>query len=102
MRRVWYSYLTSVFVSYATLRGFLLGFSGVLFIQLVSVPSILNNLLGVQVGAVPNYVWNSISNAFSQGEFITLISLGVIVFSILSFGLPRRPQMLERNYTQRA
>ena len=102
MRRVWYSFAVSVLVSYATLRGFLLGFSGVLFIKLVSVPSILNNLLGVEVRAVPDYVWNSFAHAFSQGEFVTLISLGVIVFSLLSLGLPKRPEFFEGNITQRA
>ncbi|MEZ4195033.1 MAG: hypothetical protein R3B53_01375 [Candidatus Paceibacterota bacterium] len=102
MRRVYYSYALSVLVSKATLRGFILGFSGFLFMHLVSLSSIVMNLLSVQVKAVPEYVWGTITGAVATGEFMTLISLGVIVFSLLSFGLPKRPIIVEGNFTQRA
>ena len=82
MRRVWYSYTISVAFSLATLLGLVFGASSVLFMKLVSVTDILNNLLQVQLGTVPIYVWQVFSQAISQGEFLTLISLGLIVCSL--------------------
>lgn len=102
MRRVWYSYLLSVLVSKATVRGFALGFSGFLFVNLVSLPSIVMNLLSVQVKAVPEYVWSTITEAVATGQFLTLITLGIVVFSILSFRLPRRETFISDDLTQRA
>ncbi len=94
MRRVWYSYLLSVLLSFATLLGMVFGASTLLFVKLVSLTDIFNNLLQVQLGAVPTYVWQVFSQAVSQGEFLTLVSLGLIIFSLLSFriylNVPRR------------
>lgn len=94
MRRVWYSYWLSILLSLATLLGVVFGTSTLLFIKLVSVTDIFNNLLQVQLGAVPDYVFNVFLHAISQGEFLTLISLGLIIFSLLSFriylAVPRR------------
>ena len=85
MRRVWYSYMLSILLSFATLLG---------VVKLVSITDIFNNLLQVQLGAIPTYVWQVFSQAVSQGEFLTLISLGLIIFSLLSFriylAVPRR------------
>ncbi len=94
MRRVWYSYMLSILLSFATLLGVVFGASTILFVKLVSITDIFNNLLQVQLGAVPTYVWQVFSQAVSQGEFLTLISLGLIIFSLLSFriylAVPRR------------
>lgn len=83
MRRVWYSYGLSVLVSRTTLRGFALGFSAVLFVKLVSVPSVFSNLLAVKVGSVPEYVWQSVVQSIQGGEILQLIMLGVVIFSLL-------------------
>ncbi len=94
MRRVWYSYMLSILLSFATLLGVVFGASTLLFVKLVSITDIFNNLLQVQLGAIPTYVWQVFSQAVSQGEFLTLISLGLIIFSLLSFriylAVPRR------------
>lgn len=94
MRRVWYSYILSILLSFATLFGVVFGASTLLFVKLVSITDIFNNLLQVQLGAIPTYVWQVFSQAVSQGEFLTLISLGLIIFSLLSFriylAVPRR------------
>jgi hypothetical protein len=90
MRRVWYSYIIRTLFSLATLRGFVLGSSAVLFIQLVSVHNIVLNLLSVEVGAVPSYIWQVLATAFASGEFLKLLTLGVIVFSLLTFRVSLR------------
>ena len=90
MRRVWYSYLLTLVFSFATLRGFLLGASTALLFSLVSVASIIRNFLAVKVGEVPNYLQEVFVQAFLGGEFLTLVSVGIFVFSLLSLGLPRR------------
>jgi FtsH-binding integral membrane protein len=85
MRRIWYSYLLSVTLSFAALRGFVLGVSAMLFVTLVSLPSIISNILAVPLGVLPDYVWTTITSAFSNGEFLTLLTFGLIIFSLLSF-----------------
>jgi hypothetical protein len=94
MRRVWYSYALSVILSVVTLLGMVFGASTFLFLKLVSINDILNNLLEVKLGVVPIYVWQVFLQAISQGEFLTLVSLGLIIFSLLSFKIyltvPRR------------
>ena len=89
MRRVWYSYLLSLVVSRETLRGFVIGASAMALVELVSVSSIFHNLLAVRLGDVPIYVWQVFAHAFSQGEFLTLAAVGLLVFSLLSFGRPK-------------
>ena len=95
MRRVWYSYGLSVLVSRATVRGFVLGFSAVLFVKLVSVPSVLSNILAVEVGAVPEYVWQAVLQSVKSGEILQLIMLGVAIFSLLAFRINLRPNLGE-------
>jgi len=85
MMRVWYSYILSIVFSPSTLRGGILGASIVLFVSLVSVPNILSNLLQVQVGAVPTYMWQTVTTAIADGEFLKLLTLGIIIFSLLSW-----------------
>ncbi len=89
MRRVWYSYLLSLVISRETLRGFIVGTSAMVLVELVSVSSIFHNLLAVRLGDVPVYIWQVFAQAFSQGEFLTLAAVGLLVFSLLSFGRPK-------------
>lgn len=100
MRRVWYSYFFSIVISRETLRGFLVGGSGMVLIGLVSVQSIIQNLLAVQLGEVPVYIWQVFAHAFSEGEFLTLLTVGILVFSILSFGRPRWTSRFPRHTKQ--
>ena len=83
MRRVWYAYGLSIIASKAMLQGLLFGASVIGFWKLVSVSSIINNVLQVQVGQLPLYVFNSLL----QAHVLALIAFGIIVFTTLSFGL---------------
>ena len=83
MRRVWYSYLVSVFLRLSTLSGFAFGCSVIGFWKLVSVTSIINNILAVQVGRVPQYILQSLL----QAEALALLSFGIVVLTILSIGI---------------
>ncbi len=94
MRRVWYSYLLTMVISRETLRGFVIGASAMSLVELVSVTSILHNLLAVRLGDVPVYIWQVFAQAFSQGEFLTLTVVGILFFSLLSFGRPKWNQRL--------
>jgi hypothetical protein len=85
MRRVWYSFAIRRVFSLTTLKGFALAVSAGIFVQIVSVTSLVNNLLSVQVKAVPEYVWSTLVASATSGEFLKLITLGVIVFTLLSF-----------------
>lgn len=83
MLRVWYSYMLSLIVSPVTLVGMVLGISGTLFVQLVSLPNIFINLLNVRLGAVPEYIWQTLVNSAANGEFLKLVTLVLIFVSIL-------------------
>lgn len=83
MRRVYYAYSMSILVTKATLWGFLFGASVIGFWKLVSVMSIINNLMSTKVGEVPNYALSSMAHT----ETITLMVFGIIVFTILSLGI---------------
>lgn len=100
MRRVWYSYSLSILFSRYLVHGLVLGISTVLFVQLVSVPHLVQNLLGVKVGGVPEYIWQTLEHAVVQGEFMKLLTLGVIVFSLLTFRISLRPRPVNFNQTQ--
>jgi hypothetical protein len=86
MRRVWYSYFLSLLSNTTAFYGFLFGASLVGFWQVASVPNIIQNLLDVKLGAVPQYIIQSLLH----GQTVALIALGVMVFSILSFGFKLR------------
>ena len=83
MRRVWYAYGLSLVFRRAALQGFLFGASVIGFWKLVSVTSIINNVLQVRVGELPQYVLQ----ALMQAHVLALIAFGIIVFTILSLGL---------------
>lgn len=92
MQRVWYSYIISIVLSSMTIIGIVFGASSTLFIKLVSIPDILSNLLQVQLGTVPLYVWQMFAHAVTGGEFLKLLTLGLIIFSLLSFRFVIREQ----------
>lgn len=83
MRRVWYAYGLSVVLSRAALQGFLFGASMIGFWKFASVMSIINNVLAIRVGELPNHVVHSIM----QAHVLVLLSFGIMVFSALSFGV---------------
>ncbi|MCB9810592.1 hypothetical protein H6777_00425 [Candidatus Nomurabacteria bacterium] len=84
MKRVWYSYLVSISTNFYTSLGFIFGVSSALFVSLVSLPDIWTNLLSVQLGLLPAYIWQTFIQAVEHGEFLTLLTLGLIIFSLLS------------------
>lgn len=83
MRRVYYAYSLSILLTPVTLWGFAFGASVIGFWKLVSVMSIITNLLSVRVGEVPNFALSALSHA----ETMTLVAFGIIVFTILSVGV---------------
>lgn len=91
MMWVWYSYLKKIVVNPIAFKGMVFGASLVLFVQLVSVADIMMNLLQVQVGTVPAYVWQAITSAIVDGEFLKVVTLGIIIFSLLSLRFTFRP-----------
>lgn len=87
MRRIWYTYMLSVFVRKSTVLGFLFGASVIGLWKLVSLTSIASNILNVRVGQLPSYIIESLLHA----EILVLLAFGVVVFTVLTLGirLPR-------------
>lgn len=83
MRRIWYAYGISVLLCPAALQGFMFGASMIGFWKLVSVTSIISNVLSVRVGELPHYV----VQALVQAHVLALITFGIMVFTALSFGI---------------
>lgn len=96
MRRIWYSYIISLTTNIVAAYGFLFGASLVGFWQLVSVPSIMANLLNVKLGAVPQYIFGSLVH----GQFFALCALGIMFFSLLSFGVRLRTPRFHLQHMQ--
>ncbi len=81
MRRVYYSFGISVITSRAFVHGLLLaiGLYGVKV--MVHVASVMGNLKTIKVGNLDNFMFNALAHT----DVYTLISVGVVVFALLSF-----------------
>ncbi len=78
MRRVWYVFVLSIVVRPAIVLGFVFGASAIAFWRLVSITSIVENFLKVEVGALPSYV----GTALWQADMAALCAfLGLLVVS---------------------
>jgi hypothetical protein len=99
MRRVWYTYLLSVFARPSTALGFLFGSSVIGLWKLVSLTSIATNVLNVRVGDLPHYIFASLV----QAEILALVAFGIIIFTLLTLGV-KLPQVAfhSRHTTQSA
>jgi len=85
MRRVYYSYALSVFSHAMFWQGAFLGAAALLLAKWLHVASIINNVLAVPVGRVPQYVVGSVWGAVSQGEVLmvlTFITAGLVTVSV--------------------
>ncbi len=94
MRRVWYTYMLSLILRPSTVWGLAFGASVIGFWKLVSITSIVQNLLNVPLGQAPTYVLNSMM----QAEFLALVAFGIIVFTVLSVGLRFTLPAVARSY----
>lgn len=80
MRRVYYAYALGVATHPMLLHGMALSVSLGLFAHLVHVRSLLTNLLNTELGNIPVFIYN----AFARGEVLTILAVGVMIFTALS------------------
>jgi hypothetical protein len=97
MTRIWCAFGLSVLISAPTFKGFLFGSSLIAFWRLVSITSIIDNLLSVRVGELPGYLWHSLV----QAEVFALLAFGIIIFTLLSVGV-KIPRLAWSGHTQSA
>lgn len=90
MRRVYYAFVLSFILRASFIQGLLLGGGLALLGRLTHVASWSHNLLEVPLGQLPAYVWSVVAAALANGEFLKLFSVGLIIYALLSFRLPRR------------
>ena len=83
MRRVYYSFGVSVITSRAFVHGLLLaiGLYGVKV--MVHVASVVGNLKTIKVGNLDNFMFNALTHT----DIYTLLSVGVVIFALLSLSL---------------
>jgi len=96
MLRVWYCYFLSLLEAPATLVAALFTVSTLVFVQLVSVPSIIVNILNVRVGLLPEYLWSTVAHALLEGELLKVISLVLILVSSVYLVMLLRQYPLRR------
>ena len=99
MFRVWLSYLIGL-ANLSAFAGLVFGSSVVLLFRIVSVPSILTNLLEVRLGAVPQYIWHVFAKIFINGEFLKLITVFLIVSSLMYLYLSLRHSSFSNHFVQ--
>ncbi len=89
MRRVWYVFALSIVLRPAIIFGFVFGASAVAFWRLASITSIINNLLRIEVGEVPSYAVEAMTQAdtYSLLAFLGLLVAGSIVCTRMVAGL---------------
>jgi hypothetical protein len=102
MLRVWYAYALSLTKNPFMLAGLVFGASVTLFVNLVSVPSIIMNLLDVRLGSVPEYIGQTLLSTWTNGNFLKLVSLVLIVASVLYLRTLLKHSTFNRNLTQSA
>lgn len=80
MRRVYYAYALRLATHPIALHVLLLLLSAYALVSLVSVSSIVRNMLSVRLGDLASYV----AHAFMHANVLTLIAIGVIFFTLIS------------------
>ena len=93
MRRVYYAYALSVVMRPAFLHGIALSVSLSVFAAQVHVASVYHNLLSTDLGHVPQFLLNAIF----RGEVLTLLALGVMIFTVLSTSWQLRVPLLRHS-----
>jgi len=83
MRRVYYTFAIRIATHPVTMQGALFVLALLVFARMVHVRSVIDNLLATSLGKVPSFLTNAVIN----GEVLTLIAVGVMIFTLLS--IPR-------------
>jgi len=80
MQRVYYTFAVRIMTHPVTIHALL--FVGSVFVlsRLTHVAAIVSNLKSVRVGELDVYLYST----FMQAEFLTLVCVGIIVFTLLS------------------
>ena len=82
MRRVWYAYTLSIVLRPALALGFVFGASAIAFWRLVSISSIIENILRVQVGQLPHYTVDALSQA-DIAALVAFIGLAFVATTVM-------------------
>jgi len=85
MRRVYYAFARRIVTHPITVQSGLFVLALMVFARTVHVRSIIGNFLSINVGQVPTFLVNAV---FQHGEVLTLIAIGVMIFTL--FSLPLR------------
>lgn len=85
MRRVYYSYALSLSEHTMFRQGLVLGACIALFGRLTHVAAIIRNFEATRVADAPSFVFNSIMNAMTHGEVLTVLVVLFIAGISISF-----------------
>lgn len=76
--RVWLSFFLSIIFNRAVAPGIGFGVGLMMFKELVFVEAVIKNVLSVELGKVPNYLWQ----ALLYTDTATILSLACMIMSI--------------------
>lgn len=83
MRQIYWLFTKRIVTHELTMQVALLTLALLVFAKMVHVASVIDNFLQVPVSEVPTFLWA----ALGQGEVVTLLAIGAIVFTALSIPL---------------
>ncbi len=84
MRRVYAVFAWRLAMHPVTMQVGLFGVALLILAKLVHVSRVADSMLSTSLSNLPNYLFNTVVHAFMRGEVLTLIAVGVIVFTALS------------------
>lgn len=95
MRRVYYAFFVRAATHPILVQVALFALALLVFARMVHVRSVIDNMLATKVGSLPSFF----AGALSNGEALTLIALGVMLFTLLSVPLRIRAEFAPRART---
>jgi len=95
MRRVYYAFGLRLATSPLVTHTLLLAVSVYALSKLLHVASIMDNLRGTELANLDNFIFNS----FIHAEFLTLVFVGIIIFTALSFNFSFKAPSFRRMQT---
>lgn len=87
MRRIYFIFAVRIVEHPITLQVATFGLALVVLAKLVHVHRVTESFLSTSVGHLPQYLFNTVASAFMRGEVLTLLVVGVLIFTALSVPL---------------
>ena len=90
MRRIYFAFAKRIATHEVTMQMALFALALLVFAKMVHVASVVDNFMSIPVAYIPGFI----VGAVSQGEVLTLMAIGAMLFTALSLPLRLRAVIL--------